>query len=142
MFFLLKFLLMKQLLIFILFVAVLPIFILFTAALLIFILFSLIAYGASVEVAVFISRAISCVFYFSAMRRSVFKVSSSSIIMALKFALNIGLNLWLFPIIFVNLKELIPSTLFALFSTYMIFYVFNFLFQRHIVFTEEEIKSG
>ena len=107
-----------------------------------FILFSIIAYGASVEVAVFISRAISCVFYFSAMRRSVFKVRSSSIIMALKFTLNIGLNLWLFPIVFDNLKGFIPNTLFTLFSTYMIFYIFNFLFQRHLVFTEKKVNAG
>ena len=75
------------------------------------ILFSIISFGASVEVGVFVSRAISCVFYFSAMRRSVFKVKKSSLIMALKFAVNISLNLWLFPIIFEIMVEIFINTL-------------------------------
>jgi len=98
------------------------------------ILLSLINIGASPTIAITISRATSSVFYFVAIKRSVFRITSTSISMIIKFSINIGFNIWLFPVVYTELKKTNESTLVPLLITYIIFYVFNFLFQNFIVF--------
>ena len=98
------------------------------------ILISLVTLGVNVTLSVLVSRLLSGVFYFSAMRKGVFKTGYSSWAMIMKFVVNIAINLMLFQLLFDYLSRSIPVTFFALLATYFIFYIFNFLFQKHVVF--------
>lgn len=99
------------------------------------ILYSLVMAGVNVTVSVLISRAVSAIFYFSAMRRGVFKCASASSVMLAKFAVNIAINLMLFQVLFEYVSEFLSRLAYALIVTYLIFYTFNFLFQKYFVFT-------
>ena len=99
------------------------------------ILYSLVMIGVNVSVSVLVSRAISAIFYFSAMRRGVFKCASASSVMLVKFAINIAINLMLFQSLFEYVSEFLSKTAYAVIVTYLIFYTFNFLFQKYFVFT-------
>jgi glycosyltransferase involved in cell wall biosynthesis len=101
------------------------------------ILFSLVSFGLNVTLSVLISRAISGIFYFTAMRRGVFRCSPITLVMVLKFGLNIAINLMLFEILFNSVQGHAPNTAFALIVTYLIFYTFNFLFQKYVVFVPQ-----
>jgi glycosyltransferase involved in cell wall biosynthesis len=98
------------------------------------ILFTLVTLGINVTLSVFISRLVSSVFYFSAMRNGVFKPGAGTSVMMMKFAFNIAINLMLFQLLFETLSEHFPVTAYALVATYLSFYVFNFLFQKYFVF--------
>jgi glycosyltransferase involved in cell wall biosynthesis len=97
-------------------------------------LYSLVMIGVNVSVSVLVSRSISAIFYFSAMRRGVFKCSAPSSKMVAKFALNIAINLMLFQLMFEYVGLFLSKTASALIVTYIIFYTFNFLFQKYFVF--------
>ena len=99
------------------------------------ILFSLVTLGINVTLSVLASPLVSGVFYFSAMRKGVFKPGSGSLIMVMKFALNIAVNLILFQLVFEFLSGYLPIMFYALVATYLIFYIFNFSFQKYVVFT-------
>jgi putative flippase GtrA len=101
------------------------------------ILYLLVMLGVNVSLSVLISRAVSAIFYFSAMRRGVFKSASTTWGMVAKFAVNIAINLMLFQLLLEYVSEFISKTAFALILTYLVFYIFNFLFQKHIVFVKE-----
>jgi glycosyltransferase involved in cell wall biosynthesis len=100
------------------------------------ILYSAIYMGLSAIIAVTASRAISGIFYFLAIKHSVFKVTVTSTSMIIKFALNIGFNILLFPIIYNELKYKNDDTLLPVITTYSILYLFNFLFQKFVVFSQ------
>ena len=101
-----------------------------------FILLFFLNFGANAATAVAISRLTSCIFYFYAIKKSVFQQKSNSLVIIIKFALNIGINILLFPLMFIELSKSTESTVLPLFSTYIIFSSFNFLFQKFFVFRE------
>jgi len=101
------------------------------------ILFTLVTLGVNVTLSVFISRLVSSAFYFSAMRKGVFKPGAGTSVMMMKFAFNIAINLMLFQMLYEIFSEHFPITAYALVATYLIFYVFNFLFQKYVVFVPD-----
>ena len=99
------------------------------------ILYSLIILGNVVEVAVLVARAISVSIYFSAISRSVFRTPVFSLAIIVKFGVNLGINILLFPKLFSEVAQIASSTFLSVLVTYLVFYVFNFMFQRWVVFT-------
>ena len=98
------------------------------------ILYFLIASGTRAELAVLISRMISVSLYYTAVSQRVFRTSLFNPLIIFKFSLNLALNIWLFPRLLLEVSQHISNQFFAVLVTYLIFYVFNFSFQKWVVF--------
>ena len=73
---------------------------LFIGSIDLFILYFLILSSNSAEIAILISRLISVSLYYTAMSQGVFRTSLFKPQIMFKFGLNLALNIWLFPKIF------------------------------------------